>query len=400
MQKSLIRALALVICLALIVPTFALGTESEEDTSIITEMSPEELEQWAQWEKEKEEQKALELILLEKEAELAAVMETDSDADTIEYDDLELNKDLPDNIVNILLLGIDTRPNKLAKTVEDRKVDLVAGRSDANIICSINLNTGSVKLTSIARDVMVTIPGYKNQLRVNVAFYYGGMNYKSHADQIVNGAQLAMKTINRNFKLNIQRYVVVNIFGLSNIIDELGGIDMELTKAEAGRINFELKKEPMDDIDRLSVKSEEGVHHLDGMQAVTFARIRGLDNDNERTSRQRKLLETLLEKVMANMDIATFTNLVKTALPFGATNLTAAELLQYGAAVITGEAMQNLSSGEAVISQMRIPICKGDVVNGVTYTKNMYGFKDSMTYLNKSIFKTSIEEIHTFIYGQ
>lgn len=399
MQKPFYRLLALALCVMLL-PVAAFASQAEDDTSVTVEMTPEEIEQWKQWEQETADEKAEQEALEAQEDALEAAMSQDPDADVIDLEDLELNDELDKDIVNILLLGLDTRPNKLASSLEDRQVELVAGRSDANIICSINLKTGSVKLTSIARDVMVTIPGYKNQLRINVAFFYGGKKFKDPADQIVHGAQLSMKTVNRNFKLNIQHYVVVNIFGLANIIDALGGVDMDLTKAEAGRINFELRKEAMDKVERTAVKSVAGVQHLDGMQAVTFARIRMLDNDNERTARQRRLLETLLEAVMKDMDLASFTNLVKTALPYGATNLSAAELLQYGSKVLTGEAMKNLSDGGPVIEQMRIPICKGDTVNGVTYKKNLYGFKDSMTYLNSNNFKTSIEEIHKFIYGE
>ncbi len=341
----------------------------------------------------------------EEEAELQALEDAMAELpdDEIDVSNLELNADLPDNVVNIALFGLDNRVVKksdMASDVSERELALSAGRSDAVIICSLNLDTGDIKLSSVARDVMVVVPGYKDSLRINVAFYYGGKKYKDPAEQVTKGAALAMKTINRNFKLNVQKYVVVNIYGLSNIIDALGGVDLDMTKAEAKRINFELKKEPMDKVQRAPVEAKEGVQHLDGMQAVTFARIRGLDNDNERTSRQRKLLEALLEQVMNGMDLAKFTELIQTALPYGATNLTAAELVQYGSSVLTGKAMQNLGSGEGIFEQMRIPICKGDMVNGQTYKKNLYGFKNSMTYIKKDYFKQTVEELHKFIYGE
>ena len=154
-----------------------------------------------------------------------------------------------------------------------------------------------------------------------------------------------MKTVNRNFQMNIERYVVVNIHGLADIIEALGGVDMELTKGEAQAINYELHvKEPMDDVQRDKLEVADGVQHLDGMEAVTYGRIRNLQgqNDLNRNERQRKLLEALLKKVMEDMDITKFLNLIETALPYGKTNLTADELLSLGMTVLSGSAMQNL----------------------------------------------------------
>ena len=390
------RMIALLLCLAMML-SLPIVTFAEQDGTELTE------DELAALDSAMEGDEAADTSA--EEAELQALEDAMADMpdDEIDPSDLELNADLPGNVINIALFGLDNRVAKksdMATDVNERELELAAGRSDAVIICSLNLDTGDIKLTSIARDVMVTIPGYKDDRRVNVAFYYGGKKYKDKADQVTHGATLAMRTLNRNFKMNIQKYVVVNIYGLSNIIDALGGVDLDMTKAEAKRINFELKKEPMDKVERTPVAAQDGVQHLDGMQAVTFARIRGLDNDNERTSRQRKLLEALLEQVLNGMDLARFTELIQTALPYGATNLTAAELVQYGSCVLSGQAMQNLSSGSGIFEQMRIPICKGDVVNGQTYEKNMYGFKNSMTYIKKDYFALTVDELHKFIYGE
>lgn len=114
------------------------------------------------------------------------------------------------------------------------------------------------------------VPGYKSKKRLNTAFKFG-----SKDGDIAKGAELAMKTVNRNFQMNIERYVVVNIHGLADIIEALGGVDMELTKGEAQAINYELHvKEPMDDVQRDKLEVADGVQHLDGMEAVTYGRIR------------------------------------------------------------------------------------------------------------------------------
>ena len=278
-----------------------------------------------------------------------------------------------------LLLGVD-----------NRSVELVSGRADANIICSINTQDGSIKLTSIARDTAVEVPGYKSKKRLNTAFKFG-----SKDGDIAKGAELAMKTVNRNFQMNIERYVVVNIHGLADIIEALGGVDMELTKGEAQAINYELHvKEPMDDVQRDKLEVADGVQHLDGMEAVTYGRIRNLQgqNDLNRNERQRKLLEALLKKVMEDMDLTKFLNLIETALPYGKTNLTADELLSLGMTVLSGSAMQNLASGGEVVGQFGIPMEK------------QYGYREfngeSLVYISDKRMQTTLTAMQEFIYGQ
>lgn len=317
----------------------------------------------------------------EEEALLASIagdlenMEADSEEDLA---NLECNPDLPGHVYNILLLGLD-----------NRTVDLETGRSDAMIICSINALDGSIKLTSIARDTAVDIPGYKNKNRINVAFKFG-----SKTGDLERGAELAMKTVNRNFGTNISRYVLVNIHGLADIIDALGGVDLELTKAEAKTINYELfVKEPMDKVKRSKLEVKNGVQHLDGMLAVTYGRIRNIkgQNDINRNSRQRNLLETLLKKVMEDMNIAKFLELVDTALPYGRTNLTMEEILSLGAAVLSGEAMKSLSAGGDVLQQFAIPMEK------------QYGYRTfgntTLIYISDKRKKTTMNAWQEFVYG-
>lgn len=361
---------------ALAASSLDVSLDDGEVDFIPSDLSPEEQAQWAEWDSEalnEDNANAANAEALEPEDEAAmaaleAALEANAPMDEVDLSNLEPNELLPDNVVNILLLGVD-----------NRTTDLERGLSDAVIICSINKDTGSVKLTSIARDTAVIVPGFKDKNRINVAYKRGG-------------PELAMKTVNRNFDMNIQRYVVVNIHGLADIIDALGGVDMDMTSKEAGRINYELRKEPMDKVKRDKVKAVNGVQRLDGMQAVTFARIRGIDSDLERTRRQRQLLETLLETVMVDMDIGKFGELIEIALPYGQTNLTAGELLEFGLTVLGGEAMQNLQNGGEVLEQFRIPMDK------------KFGYREfsgsSLIYLSDKNLKLSIEAIHTFIYGE
>lgn len=370
------RILCLTLCLLLALGA-SLTALAENTTQTPADLTPEEMEMWQEWSDEEdaaatdENAKNSETMSAEDDAaatELEKALDGQEVMDEVDLTNLEPNEKLPANVFNVLLLGVDNRSTELER-----------GLSDAVIICSIDMDTGSLKLSSIARDTAVVVPGFKSKNRINTAYKRGG-------------PELAMKTVNRNFDMNVSRYVVVNIHGLADIIDTLGGVDMEMTSREAGRINYELRKEPMDKVKREKVKAQNGVQHLDGMQAVTFARIRGIDSDLERTRRQRQLLSTLLKQVMADMDIGKFVKLVETALPYGQTNLTLEELMQLGSVVLGGEAMQSLQSGGEVLEQFRLPIDK------------KFGYKEfngaSLIYLSEKNLKYSIEQLHTFIYGQ
>jgi LCP family protein required for cell wall assembly len=156
-----------------------------------------------------------EIYIPEEDEELAAAVEIlDAEIDeSVDPAKLDLNENLPGNVVNILLVGIDGRTADM-----DSKNSTQHG--DVQIIVSINKDEGTIKLTSVLRDLYVPIPGYKSKNRINVAYSRGG-------------GQLAMRTMNNLLELNIQHYVVINFYGLASIIDELGGIDIELTKQEA-----------------------------------------------------------------------------------------------------------------------------------------------------------------------
>ena len=311
--------------------------------------------------------------------ELAAMIDDPTREGEVDLNDLSVNDALPDHVVNILLIGID-----------NRSVELESGRADANIICSINKETGAITLTSIGRDTAVKVPGYKSRQRLNTAFKYGSN------EGIGKGAELAMKTVNLNFQMNIQRYVLVNIHGLADIIQALGGVDMYLTAEEAKAINYELfTKEPMDsNKGREKLAKQDGVQHLDGMQAVTYGRIRNLQgqNDLNRNSRQRVLLETLLKTVMQDMDVMKLMTLIQTALPYGRTNLTLDEMLSLGMAVLGGETMKKLSEGGEILQQFGIPVDK-------QYAYKKYG-EVSLLYINPDRLEKTLGDLHMMIYGE
>jgi len=324
-----------------------------------------------------------EVYIPEDDEELAAAIEIlDGERDeTVDPDSLDLNENLPDNVVNILLIGIDGRTADM-----DSKNSTQHG--DVQIIVSINKDDGTIKLTSVLRDLYVTIPGYKSKNRINVAYKNGG-------------GQLAMRTMNNLLELNIQHYVVINFYGLASIIDELGGIDIELTKQEAAAINAYIKKHPPKydnqgkDYKRVPLEKKNGVQHLDGIQAVMYARLRSTDNDFKRTERQRHLLELLLGKVLdGGLDMNKLLGLLETCLPYAETNMSAKDMLNLAMGVLKSDILTRLENGEPLLQQNRVPMdetWKYDTTSG--------GASVVVFRTNKRQ-RENVEGIHEFIYGE
>ena len=175
-------------------------------------------------------------------------------------------------------------------------------------------------------------------------------------------------------------------------------MDIELTKTEASRINYELKKEPLPfdtNPNRDKVEAVAGVHHLDGMQAVTYARIRGIsgENDFNRSERQRKLLEVLLEQVMQDMSLDRMVELISVAMPYVLTNMSASDMATLGMQVLSSGIVTRAQQGEDLMEQMRVPMdetWKYDESNG----SSVIAFR---TTARK---QENIEALHTFIYGE
>ena len=322
------------------------------------------------------------VYIAEEDEEVAAAIEIlDAEIDdTVDPGKLDLNENLPDHVINILLIGVDGRTDKIETGTQ---------HGDVQIIVSINKQDGSIKLTSVLRDLYVTIPGYKSKNRINVAFSRGG-------------GELAMRTMNRLLELNIEHYVVINFYGLASIIDSLGGLDIELTKQEAKAINDyinkNLKKGGYDNqekgYDRQPLERVNGVQHLDGIQAVMYARLRSIDNDFERSARQRHLMELLLKKVVADgLDMNKLLGLLETCLPYAETNLSAWNMVDLAIGVL-GPVMERLKSGESLLEQNRIPMDE----TWKYYTTE--GGASVVVFRTSKRTQENIEGIHEFIYGE
>ncbi len=237
---------------------------------------------------------------------------------TTNPEDLGFENVIDEKIVNIALFGLDTRNKKS-----------FSGNSDSIMVLSINTETKSVKVVSIMRDSLVKIEkdGRTYCHKVNSAYSSGG-------------PELAIKTLNRNFGLDISEYATVNFYGMAEIIDAVGGIDIELTNAEVstnhqdglngliGRLCKNLKiKNP----EKYYIR-KEGKHHVNGVQAVAYSRIRkfvniwGTNNDFGRTDRQRYVMEQLFEKAI-KLDKSKYVGLVKALIPYTETSLSYSEIM-------------------------------------------------------------------------
>lgn len=187
------------------------------------------------------------------------------------------------DVKNILFIGADKEKGG-------------ASRSDSIMIISVNKKVGRVIVTSILRDTHVDIPG-ECEAKINAAYAWGGAN-------------LLIKTIEQNFNIKIDGYAVVNFNMFTELVDGLGGIDIEVTEDEADYINnrHNYKKETKPD----HFESGESVH-LNGYQALWYARIRKLDSDFMRTYRQRKVIAAIAENVKKELLTGNIFGLISTA---------------------------------------------------------------------------------------
>lgn len=378
-MKLMKKLTALLMALCLLLPGAALAEDEEISIlDVVEEVNLDEGEEPAEDAQDAEGGEELFISDEVQEAmEAAENLEADID-DSINPDDLELNPNLPDNVVNILLVGVDTRSTSLDDGLQ---------HGDVQIILSINKDTGSVKLTSILRDLYVTIPGYKSKNRINVAYSRGG------------GA-LAMRTINHTFEMNIEHYVTINFYGLASIIDAIGGVDVDLTKAEAKAINTYLKKHPPKydnqdkEYERVPLEAVAGVQHLDGVQAVMYARTRSVDNDFGRTARQRHLLDLLLQKIMQDMTVDKLMSLMETSLPYVQTNVNASTMLSLGLSVLNSDIISRAQAGESLLGQMRIPMD-----DTWKYDKTEGG-SSVVVFRTVARREENVQALHEFIYGQ
>ena len=259
-----------------------------------------------------------------------------------------------DQLVNILLLGVDKR--------EEGE----SARSDSMMIATLDPVNNNIKLSSLMRDSRVVIDDY-------------GYDKLAHA-HAYGGPLLAIKTVNENFDMNISMYAVIDYSGLVHIIDSLGGIEIEVKDYEIMWANVSIKDISLLDDTEYTPIINPGVQILNGQQAVGYSRIRKAGNgDYERTERQRTVLTQIIKK-MFTAKTSELPNIIDSFAPYIQTNIGPAYLLRLGMSVINSDMSE--------VVQARFPT--DEFSWGETIRSTWFLSYDS---------EETIEELHNFIFN-
>lgn len=218
----------------------------------------------------------------------------DRDVVKINKNELDISEEFKKNhkfnsVKNIVLFGVDNNSNSSSSLDE--------ARSDAIKVISLDRTSRKVKITSLERDLVVYMPGdYQDYGHLNWAYAYGG-------------SKLAMQTINYNFDLDLDKYVTVSFGALKTLVDLVGGIDIELTEAEIYQ-----------SVQPLYIDGPAGTYTLSGSQALSYARIRKIDNDFHRMDRQNAVISAVMNKLKKQNPLKML-DTVSQMLPYVNTNL-------------------------------------------------------------------------------
>lgn len=272
------------------------------------------------------------------------------DKDNLGVSDDIANKYGKTDIVNIALFGVDTRDK-----------DSFSGRSDSIMIVSIDKAKNDVKLISVLRDSCVAIDGHGNQ-KITHAYAYGG-------------AELAIKTLNQNFNMNITDYATINFYKLAEAIDILGGVDIDITEDE----RLELNNIGDDDNPNFQYVEKSGMVHLTGEQASVYSRIRKRDSDNARVDRQKKVIECLIDKAK-NISPTKYADLVKAGMALCETSMSVPEVLSFAP----------MLSNDITIETMVVPGDEDNAVGGIYEGAWVWRYD----------LAAAADRMHLFIYGE
>ena len=238
---------------------------------------------------------------------------------SLDFSKIGVNSGVSNNKVmkgytTIGLVGLDNRSTKLK-----------SGNSDTMIIASINNDTKKVKLVSVYRDTYLRIgedsEGNGQYSKANAAYAKGG------AEQFLNML---------NLDLNVTDFVSVDFQAVAEAVELLGGIDVELKEEEVVHLNnYCVETSKVTGMDYTPLKKTAGVHHLNGVQTVAYARIRyTAGNDFRRAARQREVIYKIVEKAK-NADVATLSKILDKVFPNIYTSFSKAEILQMGMSMLS-----------------------------------------------------------------
>ena len=252
------------------------------------------------------------------ESEIEVEYETDPGAEDLEQVDFvggeveEISKDK--NVTDILLIGVDNRNGSK-----------FTGRSDVLIVLRIDKTSGEVKLASFMRDTLVEIEGHDKN-RINTAYNFGSI-------------ELAYNTMQRSFGIKPDYYMVVNFFGMEDIINSLDGVDVNIESKEIEYLNWSIDEiNGIDSSGKASHVKSSGMQHLNGRQAVAYMRIRkvglnGLNGDAARVSRQQIVLTALFNKAKS-MSVGQLPDLIETLSQYVRTDIPLTKMIDIGTDIL------------------------------------------------------------------
>ena len=268
----------------------------------------------------------------------------------------ETNFQSEKGITNILLAGTDGRPGEKNS------------RSDAMMILTVDSKNKSLKLTSLNRDTYVDIPGHGEE-KLTHAYAYGGAN-------------LLAETIENNFEIDIQNYAVVDFYSFMDIVDALGGVEVDVRSSEIKELNKFINETYSfnNNANKGSIQyiNSPGIQRLNGYQALSYARIRKNDSTQERDRRQRAVIEGLMNGVK-DLPVSKYPKLLDTILPYVKTNMKPTQII--------GLAGKVLGIGNLSITQIEFPF--EDASTSVTLPGKGFVIKFD---------ESSLDTLHDFIF--
>lgn len=274
---------------------------------------------------------------------------------TINADDIEINDGVgQEGYTTVAMFGGDSREGQLE----------AGTHADTMIVVAINNKTKEIRMASIYRDTMLQ--------------QMNGTYHKANNAYFVGGPKEAINMLNKNLDLDIQDYVTVDFKAMSDVVDLLGGIEINVNDAEADMLNKYLKETAKVAGKEAHFLNGGGTYNLDGPQAVTYARLRKLKGgDYKRTERQRTVIRKVFDKVKRT-DIGTLNEIINTVFPQVSTSFTIKEVLSLS----TGVAKYKLGDSEG------FPFEKTD---GITYS-------NAGSVVVALGLAENVQELHAFLY--
>ncbi len=242
-------------------------------------------------------------------------MAGDEDLDNILINENVANNESLSGYTNVALVGIDTRYNNINE-----------GNSDTMLVASINNDTGAVRMISLYRDTYLNIDPENDEWKFN----------KCNSAYAFGGIEQFLSMLNGNLDLNITEYVIVDFSAVATLVDDLDGIDILLTEEEIIHLNnYCVETAEVTGMDYEPLQYERGQevkeYHLNGVQAVAYARIRyTVGDDLKRTQRQRLVIEKIVDKAKIK-GITSISKIINDVFPLIKTSFSSAQLTKMAA---------------------------------------------------------------------